>query len=143
MNNKVNVVIGGEIITLRSAEQPDYLQRLARYADQKIDEIKSKSISASIDDRARNILIALNIADDYHKVLDKFQRLDSLYKKVVAEMGKMQDDNSGLVERVKKLEEDLEATKNDLADAVQYIESMQETQNVLTMPPTSQQRKAR
>jgi len=142
MNNKVNVVIGGEIITLRSAEQPDYLQRLARYADQKIDEIKSKSISASIDDRARTVLIALNIADDYHKVLDKFQRLDSLHKRLVTEMSKLQEDNGDLVARVKKLEADLEAAKSDFTEAMQYIEEMTEAQKVLTMPPTSQQRKA-
>ncbi|MCL1843876.1 MAG: cell division protein ZapA [Defluviitaleaceae bacterium] len=136
MDNKVDVVIGGEIITLKSGEQPDYLQRLARYADQKIDDIKSKSVTASIDDRVRTLLIALNMADDYHKALDKFQRLDSVHKRFVAEMGKMQEENALMAEKLKKLEAELLSTKKELDEFIKSFDAEEapEGENILTLP---------
>jgi len=144
MDNKVNVVIGGEIITLKSTEQPDYLQRLARYTDEKISEIKSKSITAAIDDHARSLLIALNIADDYHKTLDKFQRLDSLHKRLVHEMGKLQEENAQLAEQMKELQAELTKTKSELDEFIKSFdtENAPEGENILTLPKTKQTRKA-
>ncbi|MCL1883612.1 MAG: cell division protein ZapA [Defluviitaleaceae bacterium] len=144
MDNKVDVVIGGEIITLKSSEQPDYLQRLARYADRKIDEIKSKSVTAAIDDRARTLLIAMNMADDYHKALDKFQRLDSLHKRLVHEMGKLQEENSQLAEKMKELEAELSKTKGELDEFIKSFdaENTPEGENILTLPQSKQSRKS-
>ncbi|MDR0273549.1 MAG: cell division protein ZapA [Clostridiales bacterium] len=144
MENKVDVVIGGEIITLKSSEQPDYLQRLARYADHKIEEIKAKSVMAAIDDNVRTLLIALNIADDYHKALDKFQRLDSLHKRLVHEVSKLQEENSALNEKVRKLEAELAKTSAELDEFIKSFdtENAPEGENILTLPP-QQVRKAR
>jgi cell division protein ZapA len=143
MDNKVDVVIGGEIITLRSGEQPDYLQRLARYADQKISEIKTKSVSAAIDDRAKTLLIALNIADDYHKALDRFQRLDAAHKELVKEMGKLQGENVELNAKMKamsaelsKMEKELTKTKKELNEFIRSFDAKEvaEGENILTLP---------
>ncbi|MCL2373483.1 MAG: cell division protein ZapA [Defluviitaleaceae bacterium] len=65
--NRVEVVIGGEIVTLKSKEKPEYLQKLASYVDQKMRAVKKHSLPASIDDNIKSLLIALNIADDYFK----------------------------------------------------------------------------
>lgn len=137
MDNKVNVVIGGEIITLKSSEQADYLQRLARYADQKIDEIKTKSVTAAIDDRARALLIALNIADDYHKALDKYTKLDALHKNFILEMGKLQEENAKMAAKLKELESELAQTKKELDDFINSFEE-DEKDNVLTLPQNAQ-----
>ena len=145
MDNKVDVVIGGEIITLKSSEQPDYLQRLARYADEKIEEIKSKSKAAAIDDRARSLLIALNIADDYHKALDKFARLDSLHKRLVHEMGKLQEENAEITEEMKKLKAELASTQKELDEFIKSFdtENAPEGENILTLPKKARKTAAR
>ena len=77
---RVEVVIGSEIITLKlsSDKSPEYAQRLARYAAAKIEEVKAKSMSAAIDDHMCTLLIALNIADDYHRALEKSAELEKL-----------------------------------------------------------------
>jgi cell division protein ZapA len=141
MDNRVNVVIGGEIITLKSSEQPEYLQRLARYSDEKISEIKKNSVSAAIDDRACSLLIALNIADDYHKALDKFQRLDSLHKRLVLEMGKLQEENEILGKQMKELQAELAKTKGELDEFIKSFdtENAPEGENILTLPQTKPQ----
>jgi cell division protein ZapA len=144
MDNRVNVVIGGEIITLKSTEQPDYLQRLARYTDEKTAEIKSKSVAAAIDDHIRSLLIALNIADDYHKALDKYQRLDSLHKRIVIEMGKLQEENESLAKQMTELQSELAKTKSDLDEFMKSFDAKNaaEGENILTLPQTKPQMKA-
>lgn len=109
MDNKVNVVISGEIYSLRSSENPDYMQRLARFVDDKLNGIKSKSMSAAIDDKARSFVLALNIADDYMKANDKLTRLDAVHKKFVAEMGRLQEENTQLKQSLREVRAELEA----------------------------------
>jgi len=144
MDGKVNVVIGGEIVTLKSVEDPEYLQRIARYADEKIEEIKSKSKTAALDDRARTLIIALNIADDYHKAMDKFSRLDSLHKRLVHEMGKLQEENVQITEEMKKLKEELTTTKNELDEFIKSFdpEHAPEGENILTLPQKNKRKSA-
>jgi len=148
-NNKINVVMGGEIITLKSTEPADYLQRLANYADKKIEEIKSKSVAAAIDDHIRTLLIALNIADDYHKALEKYQRLDSLHKRLVHEMGKLQEENSQIAAQMKEMQAELAKTKKELDEFISSFdtEGAPEGENILTLPAPvknpNQNRKAR
>ena len=109
MDNKVNVVISGEIFSLRSSENPDHMQRLARYVDEKLTIIKTKSMSAAIDDKARSYILALNIADDYMKSNDKLVRLDAVHKKFVAEMGRLQEENTQLKHNLRELRAELDA----------------------------------
>jgi len=136
MENKVDVVIGGEIVTLTSTESADYLQRLALYADQKIGEIKAKSKAAVLNDHARSLIIALNIADDYHKALDKLAAL-------VPRMKKLMEENTLLTTEMKTMKVELAATQKELDAAKkeldEFVKSFDadnkpEGENILTLP---------
>ena len=111
MDNRVSVVFCGEIYSLRSGENPDHMQRLARYVDSKMSEIMSKSVSAAIDDKARTFILALNVADDYMKSHDKLARLDAVHKKFVVEMGRLQEENTRLNQKLIEVQTELEAQK--------------------------------
>jgi len=115
-SNKVDVVIGGEITTLKSHEKPEYLQKLALYVDQKTMEILSKNSSASINEKMRTLLIALNIADDYYKIKDKYDKLFVLHERFVSEMSRLQQDNTTLNQKVIVLENQIETAKNELEE---------------------------
>jgi cell division protein ZapA len=104
MENKVDVVIGGEVITLKSSNDPAYVQKVARYADKKISELRAKSVAAAIDDRLRTIMVALNIGDDYFKTLDRYTRLDKVHKKLSDEMRGLQKENVNFAARIAELE---------------------------------------
>ena len=111
MNNKVNVVFLGEIYSLKSGENPEHMARLAAYVDGKMSDIMSKSITAAIDDKARTFILALNVADDYMKAHDKLARLDAVHKKFVQEMGRLQEENNRLKQKLREAEAKLAVEK--------------------------------
>lgn len=121
--NKVDVVIGGEIITLVSGEHEDYMQTLARYIDRKLSEIKSLNSTASINERTRTLFIAINVADDYFKTLERLRRLEAEHSKYIAEMGRMQEENYLLTEKLHHMQDQYNQSRAEL-DA--YIESFEQ-----------------
>lgn len=111
MNNKVNVVFCGEIYSLKSGENPNHMTRLATYVDGKMSEILAKSATAAIDDKARTFILALNVADDYMKAHDKLARLDAVHRKLMTDMGRLQDENARLAQQLKEARAQLDADR--------------------------------
>ena len=69
------VIIGGQVLTLSGHESEEYLQRVASYINNKLSEYnKLDSFKRQSSDR-RNVLIQLNIADDYFKAKDQIEVL--------------------------------------------------------------------
>lgn len=137
-SSKVDVLIGGDVITLRSTEEPEYLHRLARYIDKKITDVTKASQSAAIDERVRTLLIALNVADDYFKVIDGFTELEGVQKKFAKEMGRMQKENTLLQQRINELQEELGKTRSELDEFIQNFDQLTEEEkadNILPMRP--------
>ena len=61
------VIIGGKVFTLSGYESEEYLQKVASYINNKISEYsKLDSFRRQPVDR-QNVLLQLNIADDYFK----------------------------------------------------------------------------
>lgn len=66
--NDAKVTIGGKIYNLAGYENVEYLQRIANYLNRKCDELKAEIGRNIINDSEMNILMQINIADDYLKV---------------------------------------------------------------------------
>jgi cell division protein ZapA len=111
--NKVEAVIGGEIITLVSNENEDYMQKLARYIDRKLNEIRTANSNASISERKRTLFIAINIADDYFKTLDQLKRLETEHQRYVNELGRMQEENYLLTDKIHELQDHLNTLRRN------------------------------
>ena len=110
--NKVEAVIGGEIITLVSGENEEYMQKLARYIDRKLNEIKEMKSNASINERKRALFISINIADDYFKTLEALNQLETEHEKYVAELGRIQEENYLLKEKLREMQDRLNTAVN-------------------------------
>jgi len=116
MKAKVDVVINSKVITLRSDENAEYLHKVALYVDQKIEDLKSKNLSAVVDERVRGLLIALNIADDYFKVKDRHTAADVTTKRLMQETTRLEKENASLSELVQKLQSDLTQVKTEFEE---------------------------
>ena len=74
--NKTQVIIAGKIYTLSGYESEEYLQRVAAYLNGKISEFKSMEGYSRLSPDLRNIMLNLNMADDYFKMKKKIEDLE-------------------------------------------------------------------
>lgn len=65
--NKAEVLIAGKIYTLSGYESEEYLQKVASYINNKISEFNKIDGFKRQSKETKNILLDLNIADDYFK----------------------------------------------------------------------------
>lgn len=69
------VIIGGKVLTVSGNESVEYLQKVAAYINSKINEYsKMDSFKRQPIDK-QNMLIQLNIADDYFKAKNQIELL--------------------------------------------------------------------
>lgn len=78
MSSKSNteVIIGGKVYTLSGYEGEDYLQRVAAYINNKINEFNEMEEFRRFPVDMKATLVELNIADDYFKAKERIEHLE-------------------------------------------------------------------
>ena len=71
-----DVIIGGKVYTLSGYEGEEYLQRVAAYINNKINEFNGMESPRHFPNDMRSILLELNIADDYFKAKAQVEKLE-------------------------------------------------------------------
>ena len=71
-----DVLIGGKIYTLSGYESEDYLQKVANYINNKINEFDEMEQFRRFPVETKSTLVQLNIADDYFKAREQAEKLD-------------------------------------------------------------------
>ena len=74
-NNDIEVVIGGKVITLSGSESEEYLQKVSSYINNKIAEYNNVDSFRRQPADMQNVLLLLNIADDYFKIKKQMEGL--------------------------------------------------------------------
>ena len=73
--NDIKVVINNKVYTLSGQESEDYIQNVATYINGKIAECQSSEAYRRFNAEYQNVLLALNIADDYFKAKDQVNQM--------------------------------------------------------------------
>lgn len=128
----IEVIINNKRFTLCGYESPEYLHKVATYINSKYAEFKGKESYSRLDDSLKNVLLELNIADDYFKALNqvkekeeesdrKSNELFDLKHEVISaqtkldetakELAKLRDEYNEAQKRIVKLETELEERK--------------------------------
>jgi len=141
MKNKINVVIDGKVISLRSDESAEHMQKVAVYVDQKIAELKGKNLSAVVDERVRSILIAINLSDDYFKIKDKHTVLESEAKKLERTAAKHEKENIELAKRLAKTQAELEKVNTEFEEFLRDFDNKEE--NIVPLIKAEPEKKMR
>ena len=119
--NDIEVLIEGRKYTICGFESDEYLQQVASYINRKFAEFKKKEYYHRMDLDVRNVLLAINIADDYFKTKKKAKdyRAESQEKdKTVLDMKHKIID---LQEQGKKDEKKIDELEKALEDAEKKI----------------------
>lgn len=119
--NDIEVLIEGRRYTICGFESDEYIQQIASYINRKFAEFKKKEYYHRLDLDLRNVLLAINIADDYFKTKKKAKdyRAESQAKdKTVLDMKHKIID---LQEKEKKDEKKIDELEKELEDAEKKI----------------------
>ncbi|MCR5590200.1 MAG: cell division protein ZapA [Lachnospiraceae bacterium] len=100
-NNDIEVVIGGKVITLSGNESEEYLQKVSSYINNKIAEYNNVDSFRRQPADMQNVLLLLNIADDYFKTA---KQIEELQKEIEAKDRELYDLKHELIASQIKLE---------------------------------------
>lgn len=87
--NDVEVLIDGRKYTICGFESAEYLQQVASYINRKFIDFRKEDYYSRLDMDLRNVLLAINIADDYYKAKKKaseYRTENELKDKMVLDM---------------------------------------------------------
>ena len=102
--NDVEVIINGKQYTLSGYESSEYLQKIANHINDKIAEFKEQDGYLRLDTEMKNILLAINLSDEYEKEIFDIKH----------EMLTMQSELDKANEQIKKLAEERQAAKDQV-----------------------------
>ena len=130
MNEKtdVQVIINDKRYTISGYESSDYLQHIANYINEKLQSFKKQDAYNHLDMDMKNILLAINLSDDYFKARKQGGTLESdieakdkemydLKHELISaqiklenaekELAKMKEENNDLQMQIVKLETEM------------------------------------
>lgn len=128
--NTVTITINGMEYNLKGRESADYLQRLAKYVDEKVKNIMGNNSKLST--TAAATLVALNIADELYKADEKIEGLLTKNKELEDEFNNFKNNNvelEALKEEFNKLMEENNLLKKEIEDNHKEIEKLKEEEN--------------
>ena len=109
------VIIGGKVFTLSGYESEEYLQKVASYINNKVTEYNKVDQFRRQPTDIQNVLMQLNIADDYFKA-----------KK---QIGILEEDLKSKNDEVYALKHDLIAAQMKLENTEKSVKSLQQEAN--------------
>ena len=90
--SSTEVIIGGKMYTLSGYEGEEYLQRVAAYINNKINEFNDIEDIRRFSVDMKSVLVELNIADDYFKAKDRIEKLERELERKEKELYELKND---------------------------------------------------
>lgn len=75
VKNDIKVVINNKQYTICGYESEEYLQKIALYLNSKYIELSKEDGYKHLDGKQKNLMLQLNLADEYYKMVQKNEDL--------------------------------------------------------------------
>jgi len=111
--NDVKVVIGGKQYNMGGYESEEYLQSIASYINSKTDELKQQGGFPKLDSDIVNILLQINIADDYFKMKRSQEEIEREYTEKQKETVDLKREIIGLQAKLETFEQENRAMREE------------------------------
>lgn len=109
----IDVIINGKQYTVSGYESEEYMQRVASYINNKNAEFKKLDAFKYMDNDRKNVLMQLNIADDYFKLKQQMKERDTDNDAKNEEIYDLKHEIISLQTKLEELEKKLEQAKTD------------------------------
>lgn len=134
--NDTTVLIGGNVYTLAGSESEEYIQRVALYINNKLEEIKKSENAKKLNTRLMSILLEINIADDYFKAKEKTDELEKLLlskdeiiinleheiRKLRVKLEEFDGEKSKFNQRIEALKTEVDSYKAELDEYIEIFD---------------------
>lgn len=102
--NDIEVTINGKHYVLAGYESDEYLQRVASYINHKFEEFKGQEGYNVLDSDMRNILMQINITDDFFKAQQRVNELSEVITQKDRELFDLRHEVIGYKTQIEDLE---------------------------------------
>lgn len=128
--NNTKVLIGGNVYTLSGEESEEYIQRVALYINNKLDEIQQTENAKQLNTRLLSVLLDINIADDYFKAKETVNELTQVIDEKDKEIEVLNKENESLQKNKGKMHDEITRLKTQIdnlkAELNEYLEMFDE-----------------
>lgn len=121
LKNNVQVVIDGKVYTLSGYEDPEYLNKVAAYINAKLSEVRMAEGYKRQNREVQNILMYLNVADDYYKAKKNADTTSLELEERNKEISNLKHELVGLKLRMEEEELELEALRKTVSEQEKTI----------------------
>ncbi len=117
----IEVIINNKRYTLSGYEEEEYLQKIASYINSKHMEFRSKDAYRFMDAELKNILMQINIADDYFKIVDKVKEIQSQSNMKSNEIFDLKHEAIAIQSKLLSTERELEDIRKELYETQKKV----------------------
>lgn len=114
--NDIEVTINGKHYVLAGYESDEYLQRVASYINHKFEEFKGQEGYNVLDSDMRNILMQINITDDFFKAQQRVNELSEVITQKDRELFDLRHEVIGYKTQIEDLERKKEKLQQENLD---------------------------
>lgn len=117
----IEVIINNKRYTLSGYEGEEYLQKIASYINGKHMEFRTKDAYRFMDAELKNILMQINIADDYFKTIDKMKIIQTESDAKSNEIFDLKHETIAIQSKLLSTERELEDLKKELYETQKKV----------------------
>jgi Uncharacterized protein conserved in bacteria len=119
--NDIEVIINNKRYTICGYESSEYLQKVASYINNKYGEFKLKNFYNKLDQDMRNIVLEINIADDYFKAKRQVKELEEETESKSKEVFHLKHELISSQTKVDAMKKELQELKTEYLEAQKKI----------------------
>lgn len=128
------VIIGGKVFTLSGYESEEYLQKVASYINNKVNEYSKVDSFRRKPLDTQSVLLQLNIADDYFKAKKQITVLEEELQRKEKELYDLKHELISSQMRLENLEKDSKEMELQLRENAKQIEKLEKEQKNKKLP---------
>ena len=115
------VIIGGKVFTLSGYESEEYLQKVASYINNKMAEYNKVDSFRRQPLDTQNVLLQLNIADDYFKAKKQISLLEEEIKKKKKELYNLKHELIAAQIKLENTEKNIKSLQSEVNESARKI----------------------
>ena len=115
------VIIGGKVFTLSGYESEEYLQKVASYINNKLSEYNKVESFRRQPQDTQNVLMQLNLADDYFKAKTQISLLEEEIQSKEKELYNLKHELIASQIKLENMEKNIKSLQTEVNDSARKI----------------------